>query len=205
MTVAERAAAVTTVLQRVGLTKEMETRFPQQLSGGQAQRVALARALIVMPKLLVLDEAVAALDAEVRADVLKLLHEEQVERGLSLLFISHDLSVVKSMSHRVLVMYLGAIFEHAPSGQLFSRPRHPYSRALIDSVPVPDPVVKRRPAAVPGEVASIAAPPAGCPFHPRCVYAEDRCRSQVPALTRVEGMQVACHRAYELDLRFAGQ
>ena len=159
-----------------------------------------------MPKLLVLDEAVAALDGEVRADVLRLLHEEQAERGLSLLFISHDLSVVKSISHRVLVMYLGAIFEHAAGAPLFNWPRHPYTRALIDSVPVPDPAVERRPAAAPGEVASMATPPAGCTFHPRCAHAEDRCRTQVPALLNVAGGgQVACHRAAELDLRTAGQ
>ncbi|MEQ8207817.1 MAG: ABC transporter ATP-binding protein [Woeseia sp.] len=201
MSAAERRAAVVTMLQRVGLPSAMGIRFPQQLSGGQAQRVALARALIVMPKLLVLDEAVAALDGEVRADVLQLLREEQLARGLSLLFISHDLSVVKSISHRVLVMYLGTIFEHAASEQLFSWPRHPYTRALIDSVPIPDPLIERRPAAVPGEVASIAAPPAGCPFHPRCVYAEERCRSSVPPLRNVDGAWVACHRAGELDLR----
>lgn len=200
MSAAERRAAVATMLQRVGLGSDMGMRFPQQLSGGQAQRVALARALIVMPKLLVLDEAVAALDGEVRADVLRLLREEQSARGLSLLFISHDLSVVKSISHRVLVMYLGTIFEHASGQQLFSQPRHPYTRALIDSVPIPDPNVARRPAAVPGEVASIAAPPTGCPFHPRCVYAETRCHSEVPPLSRVDGTWVACHRAGELDL-----
>ncbi|MCB1841690.1 MAG: ABC transporter ATP-binding protein, partial [Halioglobus sp.] len=196
-----KTAAVAEMLRRVGLSADIGTHFPQQLSGGQAQRVALARALIVSPKLLVLDEAVAALDGEVRADILDLLRKEQAARGLSLLFITHDLSVVKALSHRVLVMYLGRILEQAASDDLFTRPRHPYTRAMIDSVPVPDPALPRRQAAVAGEAASIITPPAGCAFHPRCPYTTAICRVERPQLTDLDGVQVACHRAQELDLR----
>jgi oligopeptide/dipeptide ABC transporter ATP-binding protein len=196
----KRQDVVEFTLGRVGLDAAIGGRFPHQLSGGQAQRVALARALIVDPKLLVLDEAVAALDGEVRGEILALLRKEQAERGLAILFISHDLSVVKSISHRVLVMYLGRICEHAASRELFARPRHPYTRALLDSVPVPDPNVARRAPAVSGEVASVARPPAGCSFHPRCPHAIDRCRKERPTLQSIDGVDVACHRAADLTL-----
>ncbi len=196
----DRNTAVKKMLTRVGLPADIGVRFPQQLSGGQAQRVALARAPIVDPKLLVLDEAVAALDGEVRGEILALLKKEQADRGLALLFISHDLSVVKSISHRVLVMYLGRICEHAPSRDLFARPRHPYTRALLDSVPVPDPNVARRAPAVSGEVASVTSLPTGCSFHPRCPHAIDICRVQQPGLQSIDGIEVACHRAADLTL-----
>ncbi len=200
---AERDAAVAAMIARVGLDPGLMARLPHQLSGGQAQRVALARALIVQPKLLVLDEAVAALDGGVRAEILALLAEEQRSRGLSLLVISHDLAVVRSISHRLLVMYLGRLCESGDSASVFARPRHPYTRALIDSVPVPDPGEPRR-APLRGEVSSLLAPPPGCPFHPRCAYAIDRCRSELPAPQRFAHGEAACHRAAELDLGTAG-
>ncbi|MGB5247197.1 MAG: ABC transporter ATP-binding protein [Woeseia sp.] len=195
-----REEAVAWMLSRVELEPRLASRFPQQLSGGQAQRVALARALIVQPKLLILDEAVAALDGEVRNEILALLKKEQQAQGLSLLFISHDLGVVKSISHRILVMYLGRIVEEAPSHALFARPRHPYSRALMDSVPVPDPNVVREEPPVSGEVPSLLQPPAGCAFHPRCPFAIEICRQERPPLVAIDAGKVACHRAADLDL-----
>lgn len=196
----ERRATVERMLQRVGLQAALGARFPHELSGGQAQRVALARALVVRPALLVCDEAVAALDGTVRAGILALIRAEQEQSGLSVLFISHDLSVVKRISHRILVMYMGRICEEGESAQIFRRPRHPYTRALIDSVPVPDPARQQPVAEVRGEVASLLTPPSGCVFHPRCRYAVERCRVDVPALPTTGGQRAACHRADELDL-----
>ncbi len=198
-----REEAVSWMLSRVELEPQLASRFPQQLSGGQAQRVALARALIVQPKLLILDEAVAALDGQVRNEILALLKKEQEAQGLALLFISHDLGVVKTISHRILVMYLGRICEQATSRALFARPRHPYTRALMDSVPLPDPTAPRREPPVRGEAPSLLQPPTGCAFHPRCPFAIDVCRQEAPPLQDIDGGQVACHRAAELDLRTA--
>ena len=192
---ADRQARVIAILERVGLDERYLRRFPHELSGGQAQRVAIARALILEPKVLVCDEAVAALDGSVRQQVLGLLREVQDETGLSIVFISHDLAVVRSVSHRVVVMYMGRLVELADSGALFSNPRHPYTRALIDSVPVPDPVVVPGRAPLRGEVASLLQPPRGCVFHPRCPVAESRCSSKPPALRDVGGTRVACHLA----------
>lgn len=196
----ERTAAVDAMLARVELDASVADRLPHQLSGGQAQRVALARSLIVKPKLLILDEAVAALDGEVRNEILSLLENEQREHGLSLLFISHDLAVVKKISHRVLVMYLGRICEQAPSRQLFERPRHPYTQALLDSIPPPDPLAGKQPPPVTGEVPSLLNPPTGCAFHPRCPFAIEICRQERPTLDSLDQGQVACHRAAELEL-----
>ncbi len=200
LTPQERQAAVESMLARVDLEPQIGARFPHQLSGGQAQRVALARSLIVQPKLLILDEAVAALDGEVRNEILALLQREQREQGLSILFISHDLGVVKQISHRVLVMYLGRICEQAPSGALFARPRHPYTAALMASVPIPDPAAQRREPPVSGEVPSLLNPPPGCAFHPRCPHAIAVCREQRPELQASGEGSAACHRAAELDL-----
>ena len=155
--------------------------------------VAIARALILEPRVLVCDEAVAALDGTVRRQVLDLLRKVQADTGLSIIFISHDLAVVRSISHRVLVMYLGKLVEAADSGTLFSTPRHPYTRALLDSVPVPDPVVAVKRAPLRGEVPSPVNPPPGCVFHPRCPKAEARCSSTTPDLRDVAGSSVACH------------
>lgn len=200
----QRGRAVADMLQQVGLATTLGRRFPHQLSGGQAQRVALARALIVRPQLLILDEAVASLDGEVRQEILSLLRKIQKDSGLSLLFISHDLSVVKTISHRVLVMYMGRICESASAADLFSRPRHPYTRILLDSVPLPDPDRPAPPPAVEGEVASLLEPPTGCAFHPRCPHAIERCQVEQPALMQHDGVEVACLRAAELDLSVQG-
>jgi oligopeptide/dipeptide ABC transporter ATP-binding protein len=188
-----RTERVIQILESVGLSQKFLRRFPHELSGGQAQRVAIARALILKPRVLVCDEAVAALDGSVREQVLNVLRKAQADTGLSIIFISHDLAVVRSISHRVLVMYLGRLVEMADSQSLFAAPKHPYTRALLDSVPVPDPVAVPRRAPLRGEVPSPVNPPAGCVFHPRCPKADARCASQPPALRDFEGARVACH------------
>jgi oligopeptide/dipeptide ABC transporter ATP-binding protein len=192
---AQRRARAAASLDRVGLGDKYLRRYPHELSGGQAQRVAIARALVLAPRVLVCDEAVAALDTTVRRQVLDLLGDVQRDTGLSIVFISHDLAVVRSICHRVLVMYMGRLAECAASEDLFASPRHPYTRALLESVPVPDPVAPPRRAPLRGEVASLRNPPAGCPFHPRCPVAEARCSREVPRLRDVRGARVACHVA----------
>jgi oligopeptide/dipeptide ABC transporter ATP-binding protein len=191
---------VVKMLQQVGLDDSYLDRFPHELSGGEAQRVAIARALILGPRVLVCDEAVAALDGSVREQILGLLRRIQETSGLSILFISHDLGVVREISHRVMVMYLGRLAELASNAALFERPQHPYTRALIDAVPVPDPAKQRRTVALPGEVPSILTPPSGCAFHPRCAYAIDRCARELPRARVIGNVTVACHRAEELNL-----
>jgi peptide/nickel transport system ATP-binding protein len=188
-----RAERVTASLDKVGLSQKFLRRFPHELSGGQAQRVAIARALILEPRVLVCDEAVAALDGSVREQVLNMLREVQADTGLSIIFISHDLAVVRSISHRVLVMYLGRLVEMADSRSLFTEPRHPYTRALLDSVPVPDPVIAPKRAPLRGEVPSPVNPPTGCVFHTRCPKADARCSSRAPVLRDIFGARVACH------------
>ena len=195
-----RHERVVAALARVGLDEAVLDRFPHQLSGGQAQRVAIARALIVNPKVLVCDEAVAALDGSVRRQILELLRREQETTGLAIVFISHDLAVVRSISHRVLVLYLGRLAETADSAAVFGQPRHPYTRALLDAVPVPDPVAPGGRRSLGGEMPSIITPPAGCVFHPRCRYAVSRCRVSVPPVREIGDARVACHRADELTL-----
>ncbi len=190
---AERLARVTAMLEKVGLGEAYLRRYPHELSGGQAQRVAIARALVLEPRVLVCDEAVAALDGSVRKQVLELLRAIQDDTGLAIIFISHDLAVVRSISHRVLVMYAGRLVEAAQSERLFAQPRHPYTRALIDSVPVPDPVVAPGPAPVMGEAPSLLRPPPGCVFHPRCPRVDPVCRTERPALRESDGTRVACH------------
>ena len=190
---AERLSRVVAVLEKVGLDERYLRRFPHELSGGQAQRVAIARALILDPKVLVCDEAVAALDGSVREQVLDLLRDVQKEAGLSIIFISHDLAVVRSISHRVLVMYMGRLVESADNASLFGAPKHPYTRALLDSVPVPDPVVAPKRAPLRGEVGSLLNPPPGCVFHPRCPIAEAVCSNREPTLIDHAGTRVACH------------
>ena len=194
-TAAERRSRVVAVLEKVGLEEKYLRRFPHELSGGQAQRVAIARALILEPKVLICDEAVAALDGSVREQVLDLLRDVQKETGLSIIFIAHDLAVVRSISHRVLVMYMGRLVELADNARLFGSPRHPYTRALLDSVPVPDPVVAPKRAPLRGEVGSLVNPPSGCVFHPRCPIAEAICSNKVPTLVDHAGTRVACHKA----------
>jgi oligopeptide/dipeptide ABC transporter ATP-binding protein len=199
---AERERDVNEMLQHVGLATELRDRFPHELSGGQAQRVAIARALIIKPRVLICDEAVAALDGTIQSDILHLLQAEQADSGLSLIFITHDLSVVRQISHRVVVLYMGRVFEIATNEQLFKRPRHPYTKAMLSSIPVPDPNVKQDEVPLMGEVSSILEPPAGCPFHPRCQHAIARCSEDLPELEETTTGSVACHRAGELDLSY---
>ncbi len=199
---ADRNKLVSEMLRHVGLGPELQERFPHELSGGQAQRVAIARALIIKPKVLVCDEAVAALDGTIQSDILHLLQAEQADAGLSLIFITHDLSVVRQISHRVMVLYMGRVCELAGNEELFKRPKHPYTKALLSSVPVPDPTAAPQDVPVAGEVSSILDPPKGCPFHPRCQHAVARCTTEIPKLESVNGTRVACHRAKELDLSY---
>ncbi len=195
----QREGALAELVRSVGLHPDLLTRYPHQLSGGQLQRIVIARALSLSPKLLVCDEAVAALDVSVRAQIVNLLADLRVKHGLSYLFISHDLSVVRHICDRVAVMYLGRIVETAPAETLFERPAHPYTRALISAVPVPDPAVRRQRILLEGEPPSVLSPPGGCTFHTRCAHAIDLCRREAPkAQPMVSGQTVACHRAKEL-------
>ena len=193
-----RRERVAEMLARTGLGEEFLGRFPHELSGGQAQRVAIARALVLEPDVLVCDEAVAALDGTVRQQVLELLGKIQQESGLAIVFITHDLAVARSISHRVAVMYLGAIVEHAATAAVFSRPQHPYTQALLSAIPVPDPQNPGGKASLAGEIPSALTPPSGCAFHPRCPHARERCRSEAPAARDVAGSRVRCHFAGNL-------
>lgn len=199
---AARETAVQDMLQRVGLDAELLDRYPHELSGGQAQRVAIARALIVKPTVLVCDEAVAALDGTIQREILTVLQGEQERSDLSIIFITHDLAVVRQISHRVLVLYLGQVCELADNETLFARPRHPYTKALLSAVPVPDPGAHLNEIRLPGEVASMVLPPSGCPFNPRCAHAIALCRTEQPELVQYNGGAAACHRADELDLSY---
>jgi oligopeptide/dipeptide ABC transporter ATP-binding protein len=195
-----RRERVVEALGQVGLGDEYLGRYPHELSGGQAQRVAIARALVLGPKVLICDEAVAALDGSVREQVLALLRKAQEDTGLAIIFISHDLAVVRAISHRVVVLYMGRLVERSDNASLFSRPRHPYTRALIDAVPVPNPVVAPKKAPLRGEVPSLLHPPSGCAFHPRCKFVKELCKSKLPTARDVQGAHVACHYADEIDL-----
>jgi len=198
---AERTDRVAELLRLVGLRTEFMHRFPHAFSGGQRQRIGIARALSTNPRLIVADEPVSALDVSVQAQVLNLLLELRSRLGLTFLFVAHDLSVVRHISDRVAVMYVGQLVELAPAKALFSNPRHPYTAALMRAVPVPDPRVFVAEASLKGEVPSPANPPGGCYFHPRCKFAEVRCQQDPPALREVApGRFVRCHFAEKLDL-----
>ena len=185
------------LLEEVGLRADHASRYPHQFSGGQRQRIVIARALALRPALLVCDEPVSALDVSVRAQIINLLVELQARHGMSTLFVSHDLAVVRHVCDRVAVMYLGRIVELAPRDALYTTPRHPYTKALLAAVPEPDPVTQRAKPRVPleGEIPSPANPPPGCRFHTRCPIAVDRCRSEEPAWRAVGAASVACHLA----------
>lgn len=190
----ERKARVYQLLDVVGLTAEQARRFPHEFSGGQRQRIGIARALALNPKLIVCDEPVSALDVSIQSQVLNLLAELQQEYGLAYLFIAHDLSVVKHISHFIAVMYLGKVVEFADSESLFTNPRHPYTRALMSAIPVTDPDARRERVVLEGDVPSPINPPAGCRFHTRCPHAADICRQVEPILRQTDaGHEVACY------------
>jgi peptide/nickel transport system ATP-binding protein len=198
----ERADRVAELLRLVGLRPEFMHRFPHAFSGGQRQRIGIARALATHPRLVVADEPVSALDVSVQAQVLNLLLELQAQFRLTFLFVAHDLSVVRHISDRIAVMYVGQLVELAPTEALFRRPRHPYTAALMRAVPVADPRVTSSDGILGGEVPSPAAPPGGCYFHPRCRFAEARCRQEAPALRAVAPGHVArCHFAEQMGER----
>ncbi len=197
-----RADRVAQLLKLVGLRAEYMRRYPHAFSGGQRQRIGIARALALNPRLVVADEPVSALDVSVQAQILNLMLELQEQLGLTYLFVAHDLSVVRHISDRVAVMYVGRIVETAKTEALFTRPLHPYTEALLSAVPKPDPRLRSERIVLQGEVADPANPPPGCYFNPRCPYAIDKCRTETPEQREVEPNHFAsCHRAEELQLR----
>jgi oligopeptide/dipeptide ABC transporter ATP-binding protein len=189
-----RAARVAALFEQVGLRPAQMRNYPHEFSGGQRQRICIARAVALNPGLIVADEPVSALDVSIQAQVVNLMMDLQRAKRLSYLFVAHDLAVVAHISHRIAVMYLGKIVEHADKRALFANPLHPYTEALLSAVPIPNPAVKRQKRLLQGDVPSPINPPPGCAFHTRCPYAVARCRVEAPALREVApGHLVACH------------
>lgn len=197
LTAAERRARCLAMMAEVGLRPEHYGRYPHMFSGGQRQRIATARALILEPKILVLDEPVSALDVSIRAQILNLLADLQHKHGLTYIFISHDLGVIKHVADQVLVMYLGRAVEIASAKVIFDSPRHPYTQALLSATPVADPTQRHRRIELAGEPPSPLNPPAGCAFNPRCPLANERCRIERPELRMVRRRRIACHAVEE--------
>lgn len=196
----KRADRVIELLEVVGLNKYHANRYPHEFSGGQRQRIGIARALAVNPKLIIADEPVSALDVSIQSQILNLLKDLQEQYNLTYVFIAHDLSVVEHISDRVGVMYLGRLVELVDRDGLFERPLHPYTKALLSAVPIPDPTLKRERILLKGDIPSPANPPSGCTFHTRCPFAQQLCKDQVPEFRELdEGHFVACHFAKELQ------
>jgi oligopeptide/dipeptide ABC transporter ATP-binding protein len=195
----EAKKMVMEILERVGMSDRALYRFPHEFSGGQRQRIAIARALVSRPKFVILDEPTSSVDVSVRAQLLNLFTDLQREFGLTYMFISHDLSIVECISHRVAIMYLGKLVEYAVTDEIFHNPLHPYSQALIASVPIPDPTRRRKSVPLTGEVPSPVNPPMGCRFHPRCPIAMDICKKKEPELLDAgKEHYVACHAVNSL-------
>jgi oligopeptide/dipeptide ABC transporter ATP-binding protein len=196
--VGERRERVDELLGIVGMRRNALNRYPHEFSGGQRQRIGIARALALNPKFIVADEPVSALDVSVQSQVLNLIARLKEERGISFLFISHDLAVIQHVSDEVAVMYLGKIVEQASADAIYLKPQHPYTQALLSAIPVPDPTRKSKRIVLEGDVPSPLNPPPGCPFHTRCPVAADRCRTEIPELRQSRsgrGHRVACHFA----------
>ena len=197
---AEAEARLETILKRLGLPADVLAKFPHQISGGQARRVGVARALVMQPQIIVADEPTAGLDVSVQGELLNLLLDLHQEFGLTYLLVSHNLNVIRRVTGRTAVMYLGQIVEEAPTRELFGKPAHPYSAALLSTNPAIDPAQRARRIVLQGEIPSVVNPPSGCRFHTRCPVAQPRCGSDVPALTELSpGRKVRCHFPFSLD------
>ena len=193
---------VVSLLERVGLRPEHIRRYPHEFSGGQRQRIGIARSLSLNPQVIICDEPVSALDVSVQAQTLNLMNDLKADFNLAYIFIAHDLSVVQHISDRVAVMYVGRIAEMADSLNLYNHPLHPYTEALMSAVPRPDPRLKKERIIMEGDVADPGNPPPGCLFHPRCRYAVDKCKTEIPQLRELKhDHYVSCHRADELELK----